>query len=318
MPFLGMASKVRKDPMGPATMGLLKNNADVVRRLSLLEHIQSTGEHNAREIPRVVRLISGTTVSPSSSDITAVTNPTTGTYVLTLATGRFDGTWITCQINVCDSDVANRPYVTGYKVVSSTSVEVYIKGLDSALGYDPDGNTWVAANANFDIAIHSLPLTVGSFGTALPSNSLTGDPLKPTRWNALVQNAADVQKLAAVEHNVSTGAHATRQVSVASGMWRYDGSTVALISGVASGISVSRSSLGIYAVTSSSALTTQAHGFISPDYARLNGGSSSSNFRMHFLQNSTTSFTVYSYLFNRTTKTWNYADGDFWLAIHSG
>lgn len=318
MPLLGMADKVRKDPMGPATMGLLKNNADVLRRLSLYEHIQSSGEHNAREIPRVVRRISGTTVSPSSSDITSVANGTTGTYVLTLASGRFNAEWIACQINPCGSDVANKPYMVGYKVVSSTSIEVYFKKLTAALGFEPAGNVWAATNVDFDIAIHSEPLSPGSYSTALPLNSVIGDPLKPTKWNALVQNSADVHKVLDAEHDSTTGEHATRQVASRSGMWRYDGSTVSLEAGVASGISISRSSAGVYAITSSGALTTQTHCFVSPDYDRGNGGDPAALYRMHVLQNSTTSWTLYAYVFNRALSTWDRDDGDFWLAMHSG
>lgn len=318
MPFLGIGTKVRKDPLGPSTMAALKNNADILRRLSLVEHIRSSGEHNAREIARVVRRISGTTVSPSSSDITSVTNPSAGKYVLTLAGGRFDSSFITCQVDPCGSDVANKPYLSGYKVVSSTSIEVYISQLTSALGYDPAGNVWASTNCDFDIAIHSTPLAAGSYSTGLPSNSLVGDPLKPTRWNALVQNAADIEKVLDAEHDASTGEHTTRQISSFSGMWRYNGSTVSLAAGVASGISVSRSSTGIYAVTSAAALSTQTHCFVTPDFARLNSGSPDTMFKAHCYQSSTTAFTVYVYSFNRGNSTWARADADFWLAMHKG
>lgn len=316
MPLFVMADKVRKDPMGPASMGALKNNADLVRKLSLVEHI-NTGEHNTREVPRVVRRISGTTVSPASTDITAVTNGTAGTYVLTLAAGRFDANFITCQINPCGADVANKPYLVGYKVVSSTSIEVYFKQLTSALGYDPAGNVWSGGtNIDFDIAIHSEPLTIGSYPTALPSNSLLGDPLKPSRWNALVKNAADAYVVLHGEHITTTGTHFTRQVASHSGMWRYNGSSVALAAGVAPTISVTRSSLGIYAIAASSALNTVTHCFASPDTARLNSGDPTKIYRMHVRQTSTTAWTLYSYSYDRTIFKWNLDDGDFWLAMH--
>lgn len=306
--------------MGPSTMGALKNNAEFIRRVYPLEHIISTGEHNTPEVARVVRRISGTTVSPSSSDITAVTNPSAGKYVLTLATSRFDANFIICQINPCGAGVASKPYLAGYKVVSATSIEVYIKQLSSALGYEPAGNTWSAGTSvDFDIAIHSSILSGGSsWPTALPSNSVVGDPLKPSRWDALVGNAADIHKSFDVEHDPATGAHTTRQISSYSGLWRYDGLSMSLVAGEASDISVSRSSAGIYAVTSAKTLTTQTHCFVGPDYARSNGGSSSEMYRMHVLQNSTTSWTVYTYAFDWTTSVWNRVDGDFWLAMHSG
>jgi len=315
MPFLSLLAKVRKDPMGPATMRLLKSNADWARTAVTIEHM-TTGEHNAREVPRVVRRISGTTVSPASTDITSVTNPATGTYVLTLATSRFSPDWMTAQINVCDSDVANKPYSAHYEVVSATELRVYIKKLSSALGYEPAGNTWVAANAAFDIAIHSETLATGSFANALPS-SIFGDPLKPTRWNALVQASADLYKLMDAEHDTD-GTHTTRQVAAYSGMWRYNGSSVSLDAGTAVDLSVSRSSAGVYAVSSVKTLTTETHGFLAPDTPRSNGGDGLEVFLMHCRQTSTTAFTVYVYKFNRATKVWDRADGDFWLALHKG
>lgn len=315
MAFFGLGDKVRKDPMGPSTMGVLKTNADFVRRLSLSEHT-SDGEHNTREVPRVVRRISGTTVSPSSSDITAVTNPTTGTYVLTLAAGRFDSAFITCQINACGAGVASKPYLSAYKVVSSTSIEVYFLQMAAVLG-DTGGNTWNVANVDFDIAIHSEPVTVGSYSTALPANSLRGDPLKPTRWNALVQNAADVHAVLTVEH-LEGGEHNTRQVASYAGLWRYDGAGVSLESGVASDLSISRSSAGVFNITCSKTLTTQAHCFVAPETMRLNGGDGTELYRMHVVQSSTTAFVLYSYKYNRTLSTWDRYDGDFWLAVHSG
>lgn len=319
MPFLGMPSKVRNDPLGPSSLGLLKNNADLLRRFALFEHIQSSGEHNAREIPRVVRRISGTTVSPSSTDITSVTNPSAGRYVINLAANRFDADFIACQINPCGADVANKPYLVGYQVISSTQIEVYLKQLTADLGFDPAGNVWSAGtDLDFDIAIHSNPLAAGSWPTALPADTISGDTFKPTRWNALVKNAADLYKVLDAEHDPSTGAHTTRQIASRSGLWRYDGTNVTLIAGSASGITVSRSSTGIYAISSSSALTAQTHCFVSPEYRRNYGGDASTMYRMHVLQNSTTSWTLYSYSFNRTNETWNRADGDFWLAMHSG
>jgi hypothetical protein len=311
-----MPAKVRKDPMGPATMGLLKNNADFVQRLSLVEH-RDTGEHNAREIARAVRRISGTTVSPSSSDITAVTNGTTGTYVLTLAAGRFDAAWMTCQINPCGAGVASKPYLTGYKVISSTSLEVYIKQLTPALGYDPAGNVFAASNCDFDIAIHSEPLMIGAYATDLPANSLTGDPLKPSRWNALVQAAGEAYAVLTPEHTAA-GVHNTRQISCVSGLFRYGGSVISLTDGEATGISITRTSIGQYAIASSSALTTQTHCFVSPDHMRTNSGNGSELYRMHVLQSSTTAWVMYIYRFNRSLSTWDRADGDFWLAMHKG
>jgi hypothetical protein len=317
MPFLGMAGKVRNDPMGPASMGLLKSNAELVRRLSLAEHIQSSGEHNAREIPRVVRRISGTTVSPSSTDITAVTNGTTGKYVLTLAGSRFDADWMAVQINPCGTDVANKPYMSGYRVVSATSLEVYFKKLTSTLGDVGDPNTWADVNVDFDIAIHSSRLAAGSFPTDLPANSVTGDPLKPTRWSALVQNAGDVYAVLDAEHDVSTGEHTTRQVASRSGLWRWDGVAVNLEAGIADAISVSRTSAGVYEVTSSSALSTQTHCFVSPDFSRY-AGSSTDILRMHVNQVNTTKWELYVYSYNTSDFTWSRADGDFWLAMHNG
>lgn len=317
MPFLGMVDKVRQDPMGPAAMGLLKNNAELVRRLALVEHIASTGEHNAREIPRVVRRISGTTVSPASSDITSVVNGGAGVYTLTLAGARFDADWMSVQINPCGADVANKPYMIGYHVISATSIAVYLHKLTSTFGDAGDPNTWAATNIDFDIAIHSEPLAAGSFSTGLPSNSIMGDPLKPTRWSALVKNAGEVYAALEAEHDPATGEHLTRQVASRSGLWRYDGAAMNLVAGEASGISVSRTGTGVYEITSSAALSTQTHCFVSQAYSE-EMGNPSDILKMYVTQVSTTRWDLYCYAHNTTDFTWDRADGDFWLAMHNG
>lgn len=318
MPFLGMADKVRKDPLGPASLGLLKSNAGLVQRLSLFEHIRSSGEHNTREVPRVVRRISGTSVSPSSSDITAVANGTTGKYVLTLAAARFDADWMSVQINACGSDVANKPYMSGFRVVSSTSLEVYFQKLTSTLGDVGNPNTWADANVDFDIAIHSNQLAAGAYTNALPANSVIGDPLLPVRWISLVQNAADAYAVLDAEHDAATGEHTTRQVASRSGMWRYDGAAMNLVAGVASGVSVARVGTGSYEITTASPLAAQTHCFVSPDFDRDNGGNQDNVYRMHVLQVATDKWHLYAYTYNTIDFTWVRADGDFWLAMHNG
>lgn len=314
-----MTTKVRKDPLGPATLSLLKNNAQWVRTMALGEHML-TGEHNAREVPRVVRRISGTSVSPSSTDITAVANGTTGTYTLTLASGRFSTDFMSVQINPCGADVANKPYLAGYQVISATSIEVYLKQMSAALG-DGGSNAWTAANVDFDIAIHSVQLDPGAFATDLPAASVIGDPFVPAKWDALVQNSADVQQVLAVEHGDNSGDHETRQVATYSGLWRYNGSSFSCVAGSANfgaDFTITRSSTGIYQIDCSKTLTTQTHAFVCPDWARLNSGDSEALYRMHVLQDSTTQWHLYSYRYKRTNDTWDRFDGDFWLALHPG
>lgn len=316
MTYRTIATKVRKDPLGLFTLGALADNDAYLRELLLAEHIASTGEHNAWEVPRVVRQISGTSVSPSSSDITGVTNPSTGKYVLTLASSRFT-TDCRLQVNVQAQDAyASKPVLAGATVASATSIEVYLQGLTSALGA---GNAWTAVNLPFDIAIHSEPLAPGGFSTgyALPDvGSSLGDAITSAGLiNPLVTSSALLNAAFIAEH--STTAHNVRQVAKRAGMVRFDGSDY-VADGATDFTTYTRVSAGVIQVNFADAGTTPVSAFACPDWQRTPAaaGSNLEQNVINCIGTSDTQVTVKIYQWASGALTWSAADGDFFLAVY--
>lgn len=307
MPYSYLLSKAQNDPLGPNYLKALTANLGWLRWIAGNQHIQATGEHNTTIVPRVCRRISGTTVSPASSDITAVTNPATGKYVLTLAGGRFT-TDLRVQINAAGD--ATKPHTVTWRAVSATSLEVYIHKLTSTLGVA--GNTWAAANSDFDIAIHSEPLALGTWN-ALPVGWSRGDFFdhRTTGWNTLVQESAELQKHLIAEHTAA-GEHNVRQVAKYDGRITWDGA----IYRQGGFSSIARTSAGIITVDYPS-LTTPINSFICVDYARTAGTGTAGDWLIaNVVQTSGTRVTVYIYQWDTTNLWWQVADSDFFLAVH--
>ncbi len=313
MTYRAIPTRVRKDPIGVGTLNDLVGNDAYLRELIQAEHIVSTGEHNAWEVPRVCRQISGTTVSPSSSDITGVTNPATGKFVLTLAASRFSAD-CRLQVNVQASDA--KPYLAGAKVVSATSIEVYLQGLTSALGA---GNAWAAANQPFDIAIHSDPLAAGSFNV-LPTvpdlGRALGDSIAVTGCiNPLVQDSADIQAALIAEH--TTTQHNVRQVAKRAGMVRWDGAAY-VADGATDFSAYTRVSAGVIQVDFADVGTVPVSAFACPDWPRTTGSGGTADMAniINCVGTSDTRVTVKIYQWASVAKTWSAADGDFFLAVY--
>lgn len=316
MTYRQIPAKVRQNPLGLATLGALAENDAYVREALLAEHIASTGEHNAWEVPRVVRQIATTTVSPSSTDITGVTNPSVGKYVLTLASSRFT-TDCRLQVNAQAQDAyASKPVLAGAKVASATSIEVYLQGLTSALGA---GNAWTAVDVPFDIAIHSEPLAAGGFSTGmtLPDvGSSLGDAITSAGLiNPLVTSSALLNAAFVAEH--STTAHNVRQVAKRAGMVRWDGADY-VADGATDFTTYTRVSAGVIQVDFADAGTAPVSAFACPDWSRTTGSggtSADANF-INCIGTSDTRVTVKIYQWASGPKTWSAADGDFFLAVY--
>lgn len=306
--------KARNDPLGPGGLKLLKDNLAWLRRQSTVEHIAGTGEHNAWQVPRRLVNISGTSVSPATSDISSVTNPAVGRYVINLAANRFT-TDIRPQINIAQvEDVSVKPCVAGYVINSATQFEVFIKKLSSALGA---GNAWAAEDAQFDIAIHSDPLNPGTF-TADQLEHARGDTLEEstTDWNATVEAHAAMYSMLTAAHTTA-GAHNVLEVAkyYAHVNYRPPGGAASYeTQSASSGVAVNRTGTGVCEVTYT-ALTSPSMAFVSPDYQRIySGGTAADLFVMNAVRNSTTKHTVYIYQYSGGN--WSAADADFFIAIH--
>lgn len=320
MQYQNLATKVQNDSLGPAYLNAMRSNIFFLRTMLGFQHL-TTGEHNAREVPRACRRITNTpTVSPASSDITAVTNPAVGQYTLTLAANRFD-TDIRLQVQPIPESA--KPLIATYTINSATSVDVYVKKLTSTLGVA--GNTWGAVNTKFDIAIHGSPLAQTSWnGLSYPwlrAAAASGYGLvgggsnsNPSYWSAQVRAMADLQTMMLAEHT-SAGVHNTRQVAKYAGRCWYD-STGPKYSSTAGAYSFVRTGVGVIEV-SYTALTAPVSAFVCPDFARYSGGADVPiivNTDPDYVAGTKTKVTIYKW--NAGSLWWEPADADFFLAIH--
>lgn len=315
MPFRGIQTKLRNDPLGPGGLAQLAENLRWVRDLAAAEHIVGTGEHNAWQVPR--RLVNinsaGSTISPSNSDVLTVSNPATGRYALTFAVDRFSSE-IRPQLNVDHDAVITKPCLVGYQVLSARSIEVHTKQLSSALGA---GNTWADTNMSFSVALHSDPLPRGSF-TADALGHARGETLTEvsTDWDATVQAHGDMRVMLAAAHT-EAGAHDVFEVAKHYARVNFNptGSTYEL-GDASSGMSVARLGAGIAEVSFPQA-TAPLAAFVCPDYLRTYGGGSPEDLLvMHAKGVATTRFEVYIYEYDQTGNTWDRADADFFIAVH--
>lgn len=320
MGYQKLPPKAANDPLGPGTMNVFRQNQQHLRAMIARDHLVDTGEHNAWEVARVCRRItSAPAVSPSSTDITAVTNPSTGRYVLTLAAGRFT-TDMRVRVNPLPEGV--KPLIATYKIVSATSVEVYIKKLTSTLGVA--GNTWALVNTGFDISIHSQPLQqaswphgIGSWGRNAAANgyglSGGGNNTTPFGYSAIVSDSAQFYARLTAEHT-SAGAHNVRQVAKTSGRVVYNGSTYKSFDAVDPFTAYTRSSTGVVQLDHAS-YTTPVSGFVCPDYERYNAGSDGPVI-INSIDTSATRTTVTIYKWDSANSWWQVADADFWIDLH--
>lgn len=337
MPFVQMSPAAWKYPFGPARFGTWLQNLAWTRGAFERQHLASTGEHNALEVPRVCRRItwtSGTStyaLADSSTDITAVTRVAAGHIRLTLAASRFT-TDMRVQVNVAGSGVESKPWLYRVEVTSATQLEVYLHRLSDALGA---GNTWAANDTDFDIAIHSAPLAstqyavapvgVGSrFPTAIARRQTLSAPgygATPQPFNEALFHIANLRKQFLVEHNTD-GSHNTRQVArhFCQGRFRTAGTYDIYDELGVNTFTLAEAAAGQVTVTLSAALTTAVGAFVCPDWTRQDStvGSSGDVTIIHAKTDSTSQLTLWMYRYDRVGDTWSRARADFWLVVHSG
>ena len=335
MPFVTLPTTVRRDPFGPQRLNTWLSNLSWLRGGFAKQHLASTGEHNAMEVPRVVRRITFTgpstyALADASSDITAVTRVAAGHIRLTLAASRFT-TDMRVQVNVAGAGIEAKPWVHRVQVTSATQLEVYLHQLSSALGA---GNAWAAADASFDIAIHSAPLAATNWAPA----TFGGASINAGAWgrgqtidgaafgdgsdfNEALGHSADFRAKFLVEH-ATDGLHNTRQVArhFVQGRFRTAGSYDIIDELGPYTFTLAEVATGRVSCTPSSALSTAISPFVGPDWTRQDGtvGASGDITVIHAEVTSTTVTTLWMYRYDPAGNTWARARADFWLVIHSG
>lgn len=335
MPFVSMQPAVYAGPLGPVRLNTWLRNLQWLRGGFARQHRASNGEHNAFEVPRVCRRITFTgpstyALANASTDITAITRVAAGHIRLTLAASRFT-TDMRVQINIAGSGIEAKPWLHRVQVTSATQLEVYLSQLSSALGA---GNAWAAADASFDIAIHSTPLAATAWNVATfggGRNNVPGWATAQTMdgstfagasdFNESLGNMADLRKQFLVEHDTN-GLHNTRQVArhFVQGRFKTLGTYDIIDQLGANTFTLAEVATGNVTCTLSAALTTAISPFVSPDWTRQVPSVSSSGAVsvIHAEVQSTTVTRLWMYRYDIAGNVWARARADFWLVIHSG
>ncbi len=325
MPYNRLPQKAANSLLGPGTLNSMRRNTSFNQNLIRGEHIVTTGEHNAYEVSRVCRRITTTpSVSPTSTDgITAVTNPSAGRFVLTLAASRFETDMIV-DVNVLPEAI--KPHIATVKIVSATSIEVFTQRLTSTLG--SAGNVWGLVDTAFDISIHSRPLYPEDWTYGIPRvygrNDVNngyglaggGSNVTPSGWSLLVANQADLYAKMTAEHT-SAGAHNVRQVAEASAYLDFDGTKYDYVRGNDGSdpfTSTTRVSTGVVQLNHAS-WTTPVSSFVSVDFERANG-QARVPYIVNAIDTSATVTTVYCFKWDAANSWWIADDCDFWISLH--
>jgi hypothetical protein len=344
MAFNATRAAVWRDPLGPSRLNSSLDSLSWLRNLYARQHIvagSTKGQHNAWETPRVSRRITfggGTaTLGNTSTDITAVGNPATGTLTLTLASGRFTAN-MRLQVTAAAAD-GNKPRIAMHRVISATSVEVYLKELSSALG---GGNAWAAVNGAVDVAIHDAPLvqaawpngpsgaTIGASTESYPPGVLRGDFLAKQKasqgvtrgfwWDDYAYHHATLRDSYLVEHTTA-GEHNSINIGRTSllARWRPSGSVFDVLLNDGNTVTVTNISTGIVQLDFASAVTAAQSYYIAPDWTRGDRTLTAPGtmLAVNPLTNSTTRTTLYGFAHLRGPNVWDRARFDFYMVFHS-
>lgn len=339
MPFVVLSPTARRNPLEPGRLNTLRQNLGWLRGGFEQQHRASNGEHNAMEVARVVRRITFTgpttyALANTSTDITAVTRVAAGHIRLTLASGRFT-TDMRCQVNVSGTGIESKPWLWRVEVTSATQLEVYLRQLSSALS-TVNGNTWAAADATFDIAIHTTPLAPTNWATAIigpgtrfPEGWTRGQTVgapgyfsgTAQDWNETLWHTANWQTQWLAEH-AADGNHNTRQVArhFTQGRFKSTGIYDKIQQLSPSTITLAEVSLGRVSVTFGTALVAGISCFVSPDWTRQAPAETPAGTIVvtHAEVTSTTVTTLWSYKYDKANNGWERARADFWAVWHGG
>lgn len=320
MAYIYLDDKALDDPLGPGTLNAQRSNILFNRDLLAAEHLY-TGEHNVREIARVCSHVSGTTVTPTTTDISSVTHPSTGKYIVNLDVSRFPDADLRVQIT--PTAESNKPAIATYKIVdglpATLQIEVYLKKMTSTLGVA--GNTWVDYDAAFEIAIHSTPLADSGWETPpdqwLRANANAGYGLVgggynpgPFSWSWYVREMATQYTQLTAKHT-SAGEHNDRQIAKYSGHIYYNGSVYKCDT---YGFTLTHSGTGLILVDYAS-ITTPVSPFFCADYARMNSGTDVQTL-VCTTGATATRTSIQAYAWDSAVGCWNLADIDFFIAVH--
>jgi hypothetical protein len=245
MAFKSLTSKVRRSPLGYASVNNVLENLDSNYRLLAREHLDS-GVHNALEIPRAVGTChynSGWTLVGASDSALSITSNGTGDITVNLDDDFFPGTPLIVRAAGM-AGTGSVFYLVSHEVLSRTQVRFEV--------WEYASGGFTKANASFCFAIHAEPLPAtrsASWNDIDRRGRAVHQGLDATLWSDMLENDTFLRAALLQEHT-SAGAHNSREVPRLVAGIRYNGGTSYSVAYQSGGISsLSRVSAGVIDIT---------------------------------------------------------------------
>lgn len=321
MAYQPITAKVRKDPFGFGLWNRLRTNLLDAQSLEKVEH-NLDGTHNSLEVARAVGSVvwggATYTLSGFNAFVSSVASAGAGIITLTLGAGKFSTNMVP-MVTAQGVNGESLPIIASARVISATSVEVYVRQL-AALA----GNTWNLADGTVAVALHASPYTAGGLSAITsPLSKMRGQCVsaEAADWNTFVTGEATLRANQLVGHR-SGGTHNIREMARAYAALKWDGANYSITSSSAGGVTaVSRVGAGIVDLTLTGAgafaLPMQVFGEV--DYARNNGGSFGDLYVIDFPTSQMTATNVRAYIYKHdfAANNWARADTNFYAAVHT-
>ena len=307
-----MESVARGEPLGPVRLNQTHANCRTLDDLMRVQHF-ADGQHNALEVPWVLGHVDGTTgyLFDTAYGGGTITNPATGRYAVSVASGVFDATEqdVAMLANVADAAIEAKPHIITWAINSATSAFVRIRELSSALGA---GNSWASVDRDFDFALFA-PAQDAEASELLPNlNKTRRDFLTDvaTDWNALVENQAIAHATATLEHE-ATGLHSVNRIAKAT-WWGRPSAGPSFTTTLAQGVdSISYVGTGVVELTTTETFASAAHIAVFP---QANPATANERVIVNGRGFNTNKVRLYTYAFDGTN--WARADRSLFCAIY--
>jgi len=307
--FSPMAAKARQEPLGPIALNQAAANIEAIDAAANFEHLED-GTHNAVEIPWVLGHVDGTTgyLFDTAYGGGTITNPATGRFTCSVASGVLTTPSLAILANVNDTAVETKPHTITWEALSSTSVQVRIRELSSALGA---GNTWADVNRDFDIAVFAPPTDYAASRLNLVSSKQRRDFLtgETTSFNNMVRDQALLYDALTAEHT-SGGNHNLNRIARAVAWVRPDSPTSYAITISQRVSSVSRVGTGQVSVNTSDTFSSTSN---MAALVEVQPGTADELVVAHVKSNTTSQFRVWIYAYSGGN--WARVDRPFFVTM---
>lgn len=317
MSYVILPQKKRNDSLGIQTYNTLIDNLEDNLAALRIAHTEA-GEHNTLDVPRAVATAywdgANYNLRGNSAGITALAKSAVGEVTFTLSSTYFPFAEILARpMPMCLND---QPYIANAKVVSNTSVKVFLS----------KGTAWGAYDESFCLALHADPFVSAPSASWNQMSKISRTPktgLQFGEFNKFTKNAAFLRKQWLVEHT-SAGNHNAQQIPRFMGSVTWNGaayvgpfnSPTYLTSITNPGVGIAR--LNFSAATFPNNPNPSVQIFVTPSYLTANTEqwiAFAPRLQITNTGNYMTSFDVYQWK-KSATNTWTLTDGSFFYSFH--